>query len=58
MLDNVLRQIAYGLNNKQIVAALNFRHDSVTPHVLHVFRKIGVTDRTQAALWAVRNGLV
>jgi DNA-binding NarL/FixJ family response regulator len=32
--------------------------DTVKKHVTHIFQKLGVTDRTQAALWAIRNGLV
>jgi len=30
----------------------------VKEHVQHIFRKIGLTDRTQAAVWAVRNHLL
>ena len=54
----VLRQIAHGLTNKQIAVALDINCETVKDYVLHVLRKIGVADRTQAALWAVRNGLV
>ncbi len=55
---DVLRQIVYGLNNKQIAAAMQLSHDTVAQHARHVFRKLGVADRTQAALWAIRNDLV
>jgi DNA-binding NarL/FixJ family response regulator len=54
----VLRQMAGGLTNKEIAKMLGIGHETVKEHVQHVFRKIGVTDRTQAALWAVRNRLV
>ena len=37
---------------------LNVSCDIVKQHVKHILRKIGVRDRTQAALWAVTNGLV
>ena len=54
----VLRQLAYGLTNKQIAEALHISYETVKEHVQHILRKIGVTDRTQAAVWAVRKGLV
>jgi DNA-binding NarL/FixJ family response regulator len=53
----VLRHIASGRTNKQIAGDMGVSHDTVKEHVQHVFRKIGVSDRTQAAVWAVRNGL-
>jgi DNA-binding NarL/FixJ family response regulator len=56
--DEVLRQITYGLTNKQIAAAMNTNEMTVREHVKHILRKIGVADRTQAALWAVRHELV
>ena len=54
----VLRQLAFGLTNKQIAVVMKTNDVTVREHVKHIFRKIGVTDRTQAALWAVRNDLV
>jgi DNA-binding NarL/FixJ family response regulator len=54
----VLRQLALGLTNKEIAQALDISYETVKEHVQHVLRKIGVTDRTQAAVWAVRKGLV
>jgi DNA-binding NarL/FixJ family response regulator len=54
----VLRHLANGLTNKQIADALKVSYETVKEHVQHVLRKIGVTDRTQAAVWAVRKGLV
>jgi DNA-binding NarL/FixJ family response regulator len=53
----VLRHMAGGLTNKQIAAELKISYETVKEHVQHVLGKIGVSDRTQAALWAVRNGL-
>ena len=50
----VLRQMACGLTNKQIAEALHISYETVKEHVQHVLGKIGVTDRTQAAVWAVR----
>ena len=37
--------------------ALDISYETVKEHVQHIFRKIGVSDRTQAAVWAVRKGL-
>lgn len=51
----VLRLVAKGLANKQIGRALGISERTVKVHVGHVFRRIGVTDRTSAALWAREN---
>jgi DNA-binding NarL/FixJ family response regulator len=56
--SEVLRQLALGLTNKEIAQALGISYETVKEHVQHVLRKIGVSDRTQAAVWAVRKGLV
>jgi DNA-binding NarL/FixJ family response regulator len=56
--SEVLRQLALGLTNKEIAQALHISYETVKEHVQHILRKIGVTDRTQAAVWAVRKGLV
>ena len=53
----VLRQLASGLRNKQIAESLHIGHKTVKDHVKHVLDKIGVSDRTQAAVWAVRKNL-
>lgn len=56
--SEVLNQLAHGLTNKQIAEALSISYETVKEHVQHILRKIGVSDRTQAAVWAVRQGLV
>lgn len=56
--SEVLRQLALGLTNKEIAQALSISYETVKEHVQHILRKVGVTDRTQAAVWAVRKGLV
>lgn len=56
--SEVLRQLAYGLTNKEIALALHISYETVKEHVQHILRKVGVSDRTQAAVWAVRKGLV
>jgi len=54
----VLAMVAEGLPNKQIARRLSISEKTVKAHLTSVFRQIGVTDRTQAALWAQRNGIV
>jgi DNA-binding NarL/FixJ family response regulator len=56
--SEVLKQLALGLSNKEIAQALSISYETVKEHVQHVLRKLGVSDRTQAAVWAVRKGLV
>jgi DNA-binding NarL/FixJ family response regulator len=53
----VLKQLAFGLTNKEIAQALGISYETVKEHVQHVLKKLGVADRTQAAVWAVRNDL-
>jgi DNA-binding NarL/FixJ family response regulator len=54
----VLKQLAFGLTNKEIAQALGISYETVKEHVQHVLKKLGVADRTQAAVWAVRNDIV
>ena len=55
---DVLRQLALGKSNKEICLALNIGEQTVKTHVSHILEKLGVPSRTQAALFAVRTGLV
>lgn len=54
----VLRHVALGLSNKEIACSLKISIDTVKEHVQHLLRKLDANDRTQAAVWAVRKGLV
>jgi DNA-binding NarL/FixJ family response regulator len=54
----VLRHMALGLTNKEISRRLEISEDTVKEHVRHVLAKVHATDRTQAAVWAVRKGIV
>lgn len=54
----VLRHIALGLSNREIGVSLNISVETVKEHVQNIFRKIDANDRTQAAIWAVKKGLV
>ncbi len=53
----VLKLIVEGLNNDAIADALSISRSTVKTHVRHIFQKLDVSDRTQAAVWAVRHGL-
>jgi DNA-binding NarL/FixJ family response regulator len=50
--EEVLRLLAGGLANKQIARRLGIAERTVKAHLTSVFQQLGVTDRTQAALWA------
>jgi NarL family two-component system response regulator LiaR len=54
----VLGLMAQGLSNKRIARALGVSEKTVKSHVGHVLAKLGVADRTQAAVLAVRAGLL
>ena len=56
--SEVLHHLAMGLTNKEIAQTLHISYETVKEHVQHILRKIGVSDRTQAAVWAVRKSLV
>lgn len=51
----VLAMIADGRSNKQIARALGISDKTVKAHCGHIFNRLGVTDRTQAAIWALQH---
>lgn len=53
----VLRLVAMGLSNQEIADSLDISIETVKEHVQNLLRKLGVGDRTQAAVWALRHGL-
>jgi DNA-binding NarL/FixJ family response regulator len=53
----VLELVRQGLANKQIARRLGISERTVKAHLTSTFQRIGVVDRTQAALWAERNGI-
>jgi DNA-binding CsgD family transcriptional regulator len=55
--QEVLRLIARGFSNKEIAGILSIRPDTTKTHVRNIFSKLGVTDRTQAAVWAASHKL-
>jgi DNA-binding NarL/FixJ family response regulator len=54
----VLRLVATGKPNKEIAAELTISERTARTHVSRILRKLRLSSRTQAALWAVREGLV
>jgi DNA-binding CsgD family transcriptional regulator/transcriptional regulator with GAF, ATPase, and Fis domain len=56
--QEVLGFIVQGLTNKEIATQLYLSPDTVKNHVVHIMEKLGAQDRTQAAVFAIRNGLI
>ncbi len=54
----VLRHIGYGLSNDEIARSMGISVETIKEHVQNILRKMTMKDRTQVAVWAVREGLV
>jgi DNA-binding NarL/FixJ family response regulator len=54
----VLRHVALGLSNREIGRSLDISIETVKEHVQNIRRKLEAGDRTEAAVWAVKKGLV
>lgn len=54
----VLELLSEGLLNKEIAYKLDISEKTVKNHISNIFKKIGVSDRTQAAVYAIKNNLV
>jgi DNA-binding NarL/FixJ family response regulator len=54
----ILRLLGAGKSNKEIASELQISERTARTHVSNILGKLGLTSRTQAALWAVRQGLV
>ena len=54
----ILKQVAEGMFNKEIAINLNISERTVKNHISNIFKKIDVSDRTQAAVFAIRNNVV
>jgi DNA-binding NarL/FixJ family response regulator len=54
----VLQHVALGLSNREIGRALGISVETVKEHVQNTLRKLDASDRTQAAVWAVREGWI
>jgi len=54
----VLSQVANGMFNKEIATNLNISERTVKNHISNIFKKIDVSDRTQAAVFAIKNNII
>ncbi len=54
----VLIQVTNGMANKEIATSLNISERTVKNHISNIFKKIEVSDRTQAAVFAIRNNII
>lgn len=54
----VLVQVANGMFNKEIATSLNISERTVKNHISNIFKKIDVSDRTQAAVFAIKNDII
>ncbi len=54
----VLIEVANGMFNKEIATSLNISERTVKNHVSSIFKKIDVSDRTQAAVFAIKNDII
>lgn len=54
----VLKLLSVGLYNKEIGKNLGISERTVKNHISNIFKKINVMDRTQAAVFAIRNNLI
>ena len=56
--NEVLQLLAKGMSNKEIASVLVITEKTVKAHVSSILSKLNLSDRTQAALYAVKNGIV
>ena len=54
----VLIQVANGMSNKEIATNLNISERTVKNHISNIFKKTDVSDRTQAAVFAIKNNII
>jgi len=54
----VLAKVAKGMFNREIAISLNISERTVKNHISNIFKKIQVSDRTQAAVFAIRNDII
>ena len=56
--SQVLCHVALGLSNDEIARSLEISVETTKEHVHNIFRKLAVNDRTQAAVWALKSGVI
>ena len=55
---DVLKHVAAGLRNKEIAARLFISEKTVKVHLTHIYQRLGLNDRVEVALYAIRHGIV
>ncbi len=55
--EEILIQLAQGMSNKEIASLFHITERTVKNHLFHIFRKLDISDRTQAAVYALKNGI-
>jgi DNA-binding NarL/FixJ family response regulator len=55
---DILKNLVKGWTNKEIAAGLGITYETVKEHIQNILAKVGVNDRSQAAVWAVHNYIV
>ena len=55
--QSVFKLLVDGQTNREIATTLDITYETTKEHIRNIFRKIGVSDRTQAAVWAVRKNI-
>ena len=53
----ILKFVSKGMLNKEIASAFGISERTVKNHISNIFKKIKVTDRTQAAVYAIKHGI-
>jgi len=56
--DQVVRHLALGMSNKEIATSPGLSLETIKEHVKNIMRKLAVSDRTSAAIWAVKTGIL
>ena len=56
--NDVLEQIAYGFTNREISDNLSISESTVENHIHHIYTKLGISNRTQAVVYAIQSKII